>query len=397
MRLDESRETLAKYKLLTKTGQLSFYTHAIVRKQCPSTTFGVDSCHEGYGQQQFCHDGLPPDLNGYLGCDRPALKQCSDESYVDQNSFCPLDKDVCTDYNSCYNYAFDSSTCSDSTSSSVFEFSYNNPSDFIYQCSSIDESSPDNPDNGGNADGNPNNDPISPQVPTVSEIDLASLATAIDSSLRDDFGNVERAIRESSSDIESAIRDDIVSSEQNTESLEDTISTGSSDIVDSVNNVRSSIDFGNATLAGISQKLDHLGPCQPTEDNNHCQSAHGLDSSYISSISDALSGTFEQEKTDTVDTFNNGLDDLKEGLPFSNDISENDLTSTRGFFTNLWSDSTPCIPIVFGEGHEVWSITIGCEVSDMIKVFLGFIFSVYTILQLIEIVFNGIQPRPVSN
>ncbi|WP_157608110.1 hypothetical protein [Teredinibacter turnerae] len=362
---------------------------------------------------ETCEDGFPPDLLGYYGCDRPAIKQCDDGSYVTSNTFCPLNPTVCTDFDTCYNYALSDASC---TGATYFSFNYVDPQNFSFECTVIDSASPDNPDNGGNADGNIYNDPTSPTTASVSEIDPGTLADAIDNSLRDDFGNVERAVREGSADVESAVRDntqilkdaieaqgistgDYFADMQTTINnafgqLETTNNSGSSDIVDSVNGVKASVDAGNTTLTEISCKFDDLKDCEPTIDNNYCENPHGLDGDFIGSVSDALQGTMDQEREDAVQTVKDEISELKDSSPFGSELTESNLESLYSYFTDVWPAPTACIPLEIGDSSQPFGhITISCEFSDKFKATFGFLISIYTILSLIDILMSPIKPK----
>jgi hypothetical protein len=204
----------------------SDYTHS-----CSGSTDPVD----------LCSDGLPPNLNGYYECDRPDLQKCPDESYISVDSFCPSTPlPVCTDHDTCFTYASDEANCE---SSSVFEFNYTSPSDFTSACTVILPDSPDNPDNGGDGDGNENNDPNSEPTDRVADLDAQSLADTFDDTLRDDFGNVERAIREGDSNIVDSISDNTNGDKANSLSL------------------KGAIDDTNTLLGEIKEELQTPDEC----------------------------------------------------------------------------------------------------------------------------------------
>lgn len=209
---------------------------------------------------QICEDGLPPNLAGYYGCDRPALKECSDGSYVRADlGICPV---PCTDYLSCYLHALESSSCAGAQYS---EFEYVDPENWSLSCSQIDENSPDHPDNGGNGDGNPYNDPNTPDIgegstQNTSNIDPYTLAGLIGDELRPGFSDVERAIR-----------DDIDQSKTNTETLETAIGEVESAVRDSIqsgenntNAITNSLDILGSKLDGLNDSLNS-GPCDPNQ------------------------------------------------------------------------------------------------------------------------------------
>lgn len=142
-----------------------------------------------------CEDGYPANIGGYTSCDRPALKQCLDGTIVDAaTGICNA---VCTDYDTCEEWAEKEADCASEGNSSIFVFSdYENPGTFNYTCKTIPIESPDHVDNGGNQDGNTSNDPISDPTTPWSESDPETISSVIDSALQNDFGNLERAIRE---------------------------------------------------------------------------------------------------------------------------------------------------------------------------------------------------------
>lgn len=421
--LQSTTTTSATYKRVLSNGSLSAASIYVSRLQCTSSTLSIASCQEGYGAPQLCSDGFPPDLLGYYGCDRPALKQCPDGSYVNQGSYCQSVSQACSDYDTCYNYALSGTNC---TGSTYFEFNYTDPQNFSFECSVIDASSPDNLANGGNADGNPSNDPTSPISPTVSQLDPTSLSNSIDSSLQDNLGSIERAVRESGSDIEDSVRESALEADQNAQIIKNTLdslgiqtgqgftdvrtainngfsqlgitnSNGSSNVVGAVNGVKNSVDAGNVTLSQISGKLDDLKECVPTVSNNYCENPHGLDGTFITSVSDAVQKTFDEEKTNAVDTVKDEINDIKNNNPLSNELPTNEIYEIWGYFTNIWPSPSECIPLTFGNLSKPWGITITCEFSDLFKTIFSWLIAVYTIHSLIDILMSGIRPKPLIN
>lgn len=216
--------------------------------QCQLTD--IQAC-EASQPPVICDDGLPENLNGYPGCDRPDLVACEDGTYVNQsNGICPVDNLFeCWDYDSCYSLAYSESGCA---AGSYFEFNYINPEQWETVCTEPPADSPDNISQGGNADGNPYNDPNTPasgqgSSPTVSDADPQTLALAIDEQLKNDFGNVERAIRDG---IASEV-DNTTNITEKLGSLESTNSDGFASLGDK--------------LDGISGQLSQSGPCDPKQ------------------------------------------------------------------------------------------------------------------------------------
>ena len=222
--------------------------YALVNGQCQLTD--IETC-EASQPPVVCDDGFPENLNGYPGCDRPRLVSCDDGTYVNEsNGICRVNNQFeCWDHDSCFSLAYSESGCS---TGSVFEFNYINPQQWETVCTEPPIDSPDSTAQGGNADGNPYNDPNTPvsgegSSPTVADADPQSLATAIDNQLKNDFGNVERAIR-----------DGIASEVDNT-----------TRITDEVGSLQSANSQGFSALGdkldGITDLLSQSGPCDPEQ------------------------------------------------------------------------------------------------------------------------------------
>ncbi len=179
----------------------------------------------------ICEDGYPLlagyDL-GYETCDRPAIKQCVDQTYVLAESICTS---VCWDFETCLVYAQDNISCS---TNDLFEFQYIDPTNWTVTCTTIEPDSPDLADNGGNQDGDPYNDPNSPPPPTsVTEVHPDTLASVIDNALQNDFANVERAIRTNT---------DTLSNDLGT--IDSTNEQGFSNVTTAIETLSSSLDGG---------------------------------------------------------------------------------------------------------------------------------------------------------
>lgn len=436
---------ITSYKMTcySSSGSKLIYTKSIVRYRCTSTS-DFESCEADYEPPvEMCSDGFPADVYGYEDyCDRPTPKLCTDGSYVESTSFCPVTSSVCTDYDTCYNYAKSQTNCL--SDSSLFTFNYQSPNAFDFACETIDSTSPDNPINGGNADGNEYNDPQSPEPPITSgDSDPSALAAAIGLELRSDFGNVERAVRDgissaesntdrtieainsaqtnldaSLSDIESAINDgnsadngsssvvdsvnDASSSitdsiSQSSSNILDGISNSSDDVVSSVDGVNQSVVSGNVALYGqlsdISSKLDNLKSCDPNTDAQSCEGEHGITSSFITSIMDSLESFFESENESSLET-------VKSEISAIESISPLDSSTLNGVFDpilNIIPQPQECIPLVFGDLSKPYSFTLSCEFSDKFKAIFGFLLAIYTIQNLIGIIISSARPRQEGN
>jgi hypothetical protein len=428
-----------RYKSLLESGQTGYVTLQINRKACDAYSTNVASCQAGYGTPQMCSDGHPPNVYGYEdNCDRPTPKLCENGEYVEDTAFCSVTNGVCSDYDSCYQYALSKSNCSESPS--VFKFNYRDPNNFDFACETIDSASPDHPNNGGNADGNEYNDPQSPEPPISSgNSDPSALAAAIGLELRSDFGNVERAIRDgirsadsnadrtieainsaqsnlnsTLSDIKSSIQEgnaaddgssSIIDSVNNASSnisdsinqsssdISNNIANGSSDIVDSVNGLNNSVSSGNgiisSQLSGISSKLDNLKQCDPNLDPQSCEGEHGITGGFITNVMDTLTGVFNNENETALDTVKGEIGDIKSLSPLDSSVIE-------GVFDpllNIIPQPQACIPLTYADQSKPYSFTLSCDFSDKFKAVFGFLLAFYTIHQLIGIIISTAQPR----
>ncbi|MGO2355118.1 MAG: hypothetical protein ACTH58_10330 [Marinomonas foliarum] len=414
-------------------------TNNIERRTCTSTS-EFEACESGYQPPvEMCSDGYPPNVYGYEdNCDRPTPKKCDNGEYVQEGAYCSVSNGVCSDYDSCYQYAISNANCT--SSSSRFSFNYRDPNNWDYSCGDIDPASPDHPNNGGNADGNEYNDPQSPEPPISSgNSDPSALAAAIGLELRSDFGNVERAIRDgissadsntdrtidainsaqsnlnsTLSDIKSSIQEgnsadngssSIVDSVNNASShisdsinqsssdISSSIDNGSGDIVDSVNGLNNSVSSGNgiisSQLAGISSKLDNLKPCDPNLDPQNCEGEHGITGGFITNVMDTLTGVFNNENETALDTVKGEIGDIKSLSPLDSSVIE-------GVFDpllNIIPQPQACIPLTYADQSKPYSFTLSCDFSDKFKAVFGFLLAFYTIHQLIGIIISTAQPR----
>ena len=129
-------ENSAWYRLNLSNGQTSV-AFEVSRYSCTDLSSNVPSCQP---DPNICADGLPPNLNGYLGCDRPNLQQCDDGSYILASSICSISPPVCTDYESCLLYAQSQVDCSTGQN---LEFNFESSQNWTYSCDLSDDSQPD--------------------------------------------------------------------------------------------------------------------------------------------------------------------------------------------------------------------------------------------------------------
>lgn len=319
----------------------------------------------------ICPDGLPEDLNGYPACDRPTLTQCVDGSIIEASTqICPS---VCTDFDTCHQFAISKASCAGAT---YFEFYYINASKFKYDCHIIDENSPDHSNNGGNQDGNTNNDPSSPNTDTVGTLDPQSLISELDSALQNDFGNIERAIRDGNEDNSNLLTQ---FKNENSENLNN-IQITSEQLLEK-------LESNNNHLSQISNKISNK--CVPTQQNRYCENPHGLDQNLITTLSSALKTHVDEESTTAIESVKSEITDISDESPIDAGITD----GVFNYFTNIFPAPQSCIPLTFGNTNQVFSFTITCEFSEKFKAIFGFLISIYTLLQLIEILMTGIKPR----
>lgn len=251
----------AKFKKRFADGQLAIVPTIVMYSQCGASSSEVPSCQEGYGQgAEICEDGFPSDVLGYDdACDRRALKQCSDGSYVREDiGICPT---LCTDAETCYEFVINETGGCPVGSSE--DFSYQDPENFSLSCYDIPLDSPDLADNGGNEDGDPYNDPATPEwagsnSPTINDTHPDTLTSGIGNELSGYFGNLERVTR-----------DNLDQSQTNTATLEyaieqNTLSTSNG--LNSISNQLNTLDTISNQLSGIAQSVAP-GECNPESSN----------------------------------------------------------------------------------------------------------------------------------
>ncbi|TCV17999.1 hypothetical protein EDB13_101823 [Vibrio crassostreae] len=128
--------------------------------------------------------------------------------------------------------------------------------------------------------------------------------------------------------------------------------------------------------------------CDPTEDNNYCQYPHGLGSEFISD-------TFGQ-MDNQVDGIISGGESLIESTLQSvidsplNDENESIMNNATAVLLNALGFNESCSPLTFEANGKNYSI--GCEVSEKIKLVLSFLIGIYTLMTLTDILLDGITP-----
>lgn len=196
-------------------------------KQCPTSyslfedTDGVYRCQSVQlcgGEDQICADGLPANAGVSLGygvtCDRPALKQCDNGSYVPAYDVCPAQ---CHSESSCYAYAYNTTGCAQGDD---IVFDYTDPSNWSITCTSGNTGGSTG---GGVSEGN--SPDYTPQFTQLSG-DISDMNTAVNQSLTSleganstGFANVQSGIAGLSTDIQSQTLDLTTSIDNQTSEL----------------------------------------------------------------------------------------------------------------------------------------------------------------------------------
>ena len=145
-------------------------------------------------------------------------------------------------------------------------------------------------------------------------------------------------------------------------------------------------DALTGALGELSEKL--TDDCEPSEDNHWCQYPHGLGEEYIRE-------TFGQ-MDNQVDGIVSGGHSLIESTLQSfidnplNYESELIMNNSTDVLLNALLFNEACSALMFEADGKNYSIS--CEVSQKIKLILSFLFGVYTLMTLTDILFDGITP-----
>ncbi|MEZ8853757.1 hypothetical protein AB6E22_21900 [Vibrio cyclitrophicus] len=128
--------------------------------------------------------------------------------------------------------------------------------------------------------------------------------------------------------------------------------------------------------------------CDPTEDNNYCQYPHGLGSEFISD-------TFGQMDNQVGDIISGGESLIQSTLQSVidsplNDENESIMNNATSVLLNALGFNESCSPLTFEANGKNYSI--GCEVSEKIKLVLSFLIGIYTLMTLTDILLDGITP-----
>lgn len=144
-----------------------------------------------------------------------------------------------------------------------------------------------------------------------------------------------------------------------------------------------------ALTDAIGELADKLPEqCDPTADNNYCENPHGLGSDYVRE-------TFGQ-MDNQVDGIISGGESLIQSTLQSvidsrlNDENESIMNNSTAVLLNALGFNQSCSPLTFEANGKNYSI--GCEVSEKIKLILSFLIGMYTLMTLTDILLDGITP-----
>ncbi len=128
--------------------------------------------------------------------------------------------------------------------------------------------------------------------------------------------------------------------------------------------------------------------CDPTADNNYCENPHGLDDSYIGDLFTQMDSTSNA----IIDNGNGLIEDYLQDVVNStlNNENESIMNSATVTLLNALGFNESCSPLTFEANGKNYSI--GCEVSEKIKLVLSFLIGIYTLMTLTDILLDGITP-----
>ncbi|EJL6324005.1 hypothetical protein NMS85_001751 [Vibrio cholerae] len=145
---------------------------------------------------------------------------------------------------------------------------------------------------------------------------------------------------------------------------------------------------GDGVVSAIDGLADKLKPCDPNTDPFNCEGENGLTPSSVESI---LKQTSAVVTTSQVDAEQGFLTTLKET------IDSNLLDDTQTYLDDINSDLLGALPNSSQCDVDVLKtpygdFSIGCEYSSRLKSILAFVFYIYTLYTLAEILFTGVTP-----
>lgn len=128
--------------------------------------------------------------------------------------------------------------------------------------------------------------------------------------------------------------------------------------------------------------------CVPDATNNWCENPHGLDDSYIGDLFYQM----DSATNDTIDDSHGLIESFIQDVIDSplNDQNESIMNNSTAVLLNALGFNESCSPLTFEANGKNYSI--GCEVSEKIKLILSFLIGMYTLMTLTDILLDGITP-----
>ncbi|WP_102313269.1 hypothetical protein BCV29_16925 [Vibrio cyclitrophicus] len=139
-------------------------------------------------------------------------------------------------------------------------------------------------------------------------------------------------------------------------------------------------------LGELAAKLPEQ--CDPTEDNNYCQSPHGLGAEFIGDTFYQMDNQVDGIISDGESLIQSTLQSIIDS-PL-NDENESIMNNATSVLLNALGFNESCSPLTFEANGENYSIS--CEVSEKIKLVLSFLIGIYTLMTLTDVLLDGITP-----
>ncbi|GIA96435.1 phage protein [Vibrio cholerae] len=144
----------------------------------------------------------------------------------------------------------------------------------------------------------------------------------------------------------------------------------------------------DGVVSAIDGLADKLNPCDPNTDPFNCEGENGLTPSSVESILKQTSAVVTTSQVDAEEGF---LTTLKET------IDNNLIEDTQSYLEDMKSDLIGALPNSSQCDVDVLKtpygdFSIGCEYSARLKSILAFVFYIYTLYTLAEILFTGVTP-----
>ncbi|NLR20495.1 hypothetical protein EXT47_10485 [Pseudoalteromonas sp. CO342X] len=161
-----------------------------------------------------------------------------------------------------------------------------------------------------------------------------------------------------------------------------------------IDTTNSKLDTTNQLLNSIKQNTEPKPSenCEPSIENNYCETPHGITTEGVKSILDTIGGYFDDEISGYQTNFETKVNEFSQTSPLGSEMDESAIESLLSYFTNVIPQASECRPLMLfdykGKRYE-----ISCNFSTKFKELFGWILGVYTIINLINILMTGIVPR----